>query len=270
MLNSALIPKAYACYNKSKRTLQKSSSGGVFFSIASTVIKKYKGVVYGCVIKNGDVFHSRTEDMKGLFPMLGSKYVRSNLKNTFEECKDDLSNDRYVLFSGTPCQINALYLYLDQQGINKEKLVGIDVVCHGTPKPFFWKKYLETNFGGRDISDISFRYKITKWDWKTFSFKTTNNIKVGGYISPYYSDPFIKAFLNNKILTESCFKCQCKGENRKADITLGDFWGIEKLNPKLENGRGTSFVILRHKNSFLMKIIKKHCVLNEVPYLDSF
>lgn len=255
------LPKAFACYNKKRAILKKSSSGGVFYALASSIINDYSGIVYGSVIVNGDVFHARTDSLNGLLPMMGSKYVRSELRNTYSECKVDLEKGKYVLFSGTPCQINALHFYLDRLNINKEKLISVDVICHGTPKPYYWKKYLELNFKSKDISNISFRYKKEGWE--------NYYIKVGDYESPFSNDPYMKAFLENKILFESCFNCQCKGENRKADITLGDFWGIGEIDHKLKNKNGTSIIIIRNSIDFVLSILRSKCVVNEVPYLSS-
>ena len=138
--------ETYACYIKSKRILESSSSGGVFFAIASTVINIYKGIVYGCVIKKGIVFHERTDNIDGLYAMLGSKYVRSELRNCFEKCKNDLLANKFVLFSGTPCQINALCFYLDRYNIDRNNLLTLDIICHGTPTKVSWQKYLDNNF----------------------------------------------------------------------------------------------------------------------------
>lgn len=260
-LSSTSLPRVFACYNKNKKILNKSSSGGVFYSIASEVITKYKGVVYGCVIDWDNVFHSRAETIDELMPMLGSKYVRSNLKNTFNECCDDLSKDRWVLYSGTPCQINALHFYLKNKSICTDKLLTVDIVCHGTPKIEYWREYLKVNFPKKQ-NPINFRYK--KHGWENFY------IKIGDYESPISLDPFFNAFLKNNILHESCYGCMSKGENRSSDITIGDFWGIDNIDKSLKNKNGTSLLVVRHKAHFILDILKRRkCKFVEVPYVLS-
>lgn len=265
------MPKVFACFIKNKRIHNLSSSGGIFYSIASAIINDYHGVVFGVVVDdNGLVYHKKASSLSDLLPMLGSKYVMSSLNNTFTECKDILLNNQYVLFSGTPCQINSLHFYLDRENINKEKLISVDVICHGTPKQEWWNKYLELNFYGKELTGISFRHKVSKWDWNVFKKTTSSlNIKIGNYIASFSEDPYIQAFLQNKILHESCYKCRCKGENRKSDITLGDFWGGSNVSKKFINKNGTSLVILRSNKSLLLHILKKYCVCHEVPFVDS-
>ena len=253
--------KAYACYNKNKKIVNNSSSGGVFYVIASHFITELSGSVYGAIIQNGNVFHSKATTLDEMLPMLGSKYVKSNLNNTFSQCKNDLENNKHVLFSGTPCQINALYLYLEKHKTPFEKLICVDTICHGTPKRKYWEQYLSLNFKNQDISDISFRYK--KHGWEEFY------IKIGKYESPIIADPYMLNFLNNRILDESCFNCSSKGDNRKADITLGDFWSINQIESRYKNKNGTSLIIIRKNHIFLTSILKKMCIINEVPFIDS-
>lgn len=258
--SSSVLPKAFLCYSKDKNVVKKSSSGGVFYSLASAVINKLKGVVYGCVIDWDVVYHSRAETIDQLLPMLGSKYVRSDLKNTFIECSNDLINGKFVLFSGTPCQIGALLHYLNIRNVPTIKLLTIDVICHGTPELKYWKLYLSTNFKNR-VDYISFREK--KDGWENF------NIKIGDYESSKNVDPYMVAFLNNQILSKSCFSCHFKGDNHKADVTIGDFWGINNVAYKFKNNNGNSLILIRNKINDVFELIKSNCFIQEVPYISS-
>ena len=193
--------------------------------------------------------------------MLGSKYVRSELRNCFEKCKNDLLANKFVLFSGTPCQINALCFYLDRYNIDRNNLLTLDIICHGTPTKVSWQKYLDNNFKGKEITDISFRFK--KYEWENYY------IKVGDYVESHDKDPFMVAFLDNLILCESCFSCECKGEKRLADITIGDFWGIDSVSPLYKNKKGTSIVVIRNHKGIIKSAIRKKCFMKRTPYVSS-
>ncbi len=259
--HDASVPVVYACRNKKGGVRRKSSSGGVFYALAAFAITQKSGVVYGCVIENGYVHHERAETISNVIPMLGSKYVRSDLKGCFILCAEDLQNNRFVLFSGTPCQINALHHYLDKNGVRKSNLVCVDVICHGTPKPNYWRDYLKQAFKDDDLANISFRYKAKGED--------SRFIRIGEYVASFENDPYIQSFLRNEILCESCFNCKSKGEQRKADITLGDFWGLENIDSRKKSGCGTSLVVLRNQTHLLLSVLTKECYLAEVPYVSS-
>ena len=252
-------PRVFACYNKSKKIIKKSTSGGIFYVFAHSIINDFKGVVYGCVMQNGKAMHVRAVTIDGIALMLGSKYVKSNLNKTFLECKKDLENQKHVLFSGTPCQINSLLFFLEMCKTDRSKLLTIDLICHGTPMPKYWNKYIESNFGGEPFLDVNFRFK-TKDNSKQL-------IKINNYISTYEENPFMSLFLENKIMMDSCYHCDYKGENRKADVTLGDFWEIEKVFSGFANKNGTSLVIVR--NRIAINLLKKTCKMLEVPYISS-
>lgn len=261
MNDKSLLPKCFACYSNKKDVLRNSSSGGVFYSLASAIVKKYKGSVYGCVINWDEVYHTRATTIDEILPMMGSKYAKSNLRHTFNECKNDLENGNFVLYSGTPCQICSLLTYLKKNGTCTEKLITVDVFCHGVPKIEYWKKYLATNYGNEKIESISFRYKQNGWE--------NYYLKVGKHLSPKKEDPYLNAFLKNMILDHSCFNCHFKAEDRLSDISIGDFWDIDYIAPKYKNKLGTSLLVIRKKEEFILSILRKNTIINEVPYLTS-
>lgn len=76
--------------------------------------------------------------------MRGSKYVQSNLGDTFSKIKDLLKENRKVLFVGTPCQTHGLFNYIGEN----DNLYIIDLLCLGvsSPKLFAeWIDYLSKN-----------------------------------------------------------------------------------------------------------------------------
>ena len=228
----------YFSKNLNKEIVKKSSSGGFFSLLANYVIEK-NGVVFGAIFdKDFNVVISHTEnDFSG---MLGSKYVKSSIKNTFAECKDFLENGRTVLYSGTPCQIVGLKAYLKK---DYDNLITMDVICHGSPVAEIWQYYLKSF--NKEIESINFRDKRESWE----QFHLTIKFKDGTEFSEnHHKNKYMKLFLENKILTEPCYKCQnCK--NSKADFTVGDAWLAQFKDTRFNDHQGTSCVISRTAKS---------------------
>ncbi len=241
--NSVLVKKCYAAKAKDDYIVNNSSSGGVFTILAKEIINN-KGVVYGAVLNIGDmeVKHLRINNLKDLNLINGSKYVQSNLDNIYRQVKADLDDDITVLFSGTPCQIIGLKSYLRKKYDN---LVCIDVVCHGVPSPLFFNKYtqfLENKYNSK-IKSVNFKNKTNGWNNSNIEISFDN----GDVLLEKISDNvYMKSFLNNTILRESCYNCNFKSNNSNTDITLGDFWGIENFtkNEKLLDNTGVSLIII--------------------------
>jgi len=133
------IPIAYACINKNEAVRLESSSGGIFTLIAEQVIDN-GGIVFGAGfnIDNG-VEHNYVETKGELYRFRGSKYVQSKTGDTYKQIKDHIKQGKEVLFSGTPCQVAGLKLYIGQP---YSKLFCIDIVCHGVPSPKVWEHYI--------------------------------------------------------------------------------------------------------------------------------
>lgn len=235
-------PRVYAFQNDDEEILYKCASGGAFAKLANDIIKQ-NGVVYGVVYdENMTVCHSRCDNIKDLEKMYSSKYVQSDTKETFKQTKQDLENGKTVLFSGTPCQIAGLYSYLQK---DYENLITVDLVCHGVPSPLVFEKYkqeiskkLKTN---DEILNIDFRSKINGWNPYSLNIETKqqNNINITSSKSRY-----MKLFLNNLNINTSCLNCQFNDFPRVADITLGDFWGVDNYDKSLNNNKGLSVIII--------------------------
>lgn len=225
----------YMAWNKDNTDRINGSSGGVFASIAKYVYKN-EGIVYGAAFdKNFKLHHVRTENVEELPPLLGSKYLQSDVGDIFKDVKKDLQDDKLVLFVGTPCQVYGLKLFLKKEYKN---LILCDFVCHGVPSQKIFDKYIENT---KDLESFSFRDKTH--GWITFSIrKKFNNGKID--ICKFPEDMYMKGFLNNLYLRESCYNCKFTNLNRHSDITLGDFWGIEKYYPDIDYQNGVSLVII--------------------------
>lgn len=254
----------YAAYNRDWNVRSKSSSGGVFFSLARNVLQK-GGVVFGAAFdSNYEVEHIGIEDECELKKLLGSKYVQSNVKYTYKEVKKQIENGKEVLYAGTPCQISGLRSFLDIEDLNKVTLVS--VICHGVCSPMVWRKYLSLKKGQYDkekITGISFRDK--KNGWRNFELDITLGDR--HYSQSHKRDIYMKGFLQNLYLRPSCYECKAKQNLDYSDVIIGDFWGIEKTYPEMDDDKGVSCVILNsRKGKKIWDNVKVEFVITEVTY----
>lgn len=262
--------KVYAAKHIDDKIRMKSSSGGVFSLLAEQVIEE-GGVVFGARFDEyWEVMHDYTETKDGLAVFRGSKYVQSRIGCAYQQAEKFLKGGRKVMFTGTPCQIAGLKRYLRKEYSN---LLAVDFVCHGVPSPKVWRTYLDETIAREGfekntvslhaynrkkfIRSIEFRLKST--GWKKFSFSLTlakavaegegNSVFLS---SPFYKNAFMQSFLSDFILRPSCYQCPVKSGKSGADITIGDFWGIEKINPQFDDDKGCSLVL--DYSNFLHKI----------------
>lgn len=270
--DSPIPLKVFAAKNKNVEIRVESSSGGIFSILAESVIDK-GGVVFGaCFDKNWDVIHDYTETKDGIAAFRGSKYVQSRIGNTYQQAEDFLKEGRLVMYTGTPCQIKGLKLFLKKEYDN---LLAVDFVCHGVPSPLVWRVYLQevvsnyfdisNNELSSVIKGINFRDKSTGWNKYSFVLILNNTSSVGEQdiilSSKYTENIFMKAFLLNLSLRPSCYNCPSKSGKSGADITLGDFWGAEKYFPDFDDDKGCSLCILYSEKAY--SYIKSKCELIE-------
>lgn len=227
---------AYAVRNGSEEELLSSSSGGAFALLARAVLDR-GGAVCGAAMDGGmRVVHRFIESAEELPALMGSKYVQSDAAGAYSKAKDYLESGREVLFCGTPCQTAALSAYL---GRAYAGLTLCGVICHGAPSPLVWRRYLASSARGKMPVAASFRDKRTGWRRYGVSVKTEDG---GERFSPAGSDPYMRAFLHDLDLRPACYDCRFRGTARHADLTLGDFWGVEKLLGP-DDDRGVSLVL---------------------------
>lgn len=252
----------YASYNKNDEILKNSSSGGMFTLFAECILKK-NGVVYGVIQENTyDVKFVRAENEKDLEKMRGSKYLQAHVNNIYNRVLQDLKEERYVLFSGTPCQIAALYNVLGKN--NYEKLYTIDVVCHGVPSNAVYQKYityLEYKFN-KKVTFIKWRDKINGWGPNRITLYFNDDSK---YTTVSRENPFQTGFLDNIYLRPSCYKCIYAKLPRIGDISLADFWGYDgKLLGDNQNKGLSAVIISSKKGNEFWEAIKKDLVVEKV------
>lgn len=237
-----------------------SSSGGAFMLMASEIINR-GGVVYGAVFDDSwEVRHRRCTDSQGLKEMQGSKYVQSNLDNSFRHVEQDLRNGIIVLFTGTPCQCGGLKEYLKLRKADDENLFLCDLICHGIPSPLVWGDYVKYRSENKKLAvggGINFRDKRKSWrDFRmclTYSDESSCTYRQN-------EDFFFIMFFHHLILRESCFECKFTSLDRVSDITIGDFWGLEESYPEFDDDRGTSVMLLNSdKGLTLFDSVKDNC-----------
>lgn len=256
--------EVYAAKNVNVEEQKESSSGGIFSVLANYVLDK-NGTVYGCAFNDDLVAeHIRIDNKKELYKLRGSKYVQSNTRNTFVEVKEDLLNDKYVLYSGTPCQIAGLKSYL---GKEYERLILIDILCHGVPSPYIFEKYkfwLEKKYNSK-IYNYSFRNKEKLYWGLGYGIKLKLKDKFK-YINGD-EDKYMYSFSKGITLREVCYNCKYCNKNRIGDITIGDFWGIEKIYPRLYDKYGVSLVIINSlKGKMIFKELCSNLNFEEIPF----
>lgn len=263
--SSPTLPlKVYAAQSYDEDLRHQSSSGGIFTLLAEAVIQE-GGVVFGAKFdKEWNVIHAWTEAIDGLAAFRGSKYVQSTIRDTYKEAKAFLQQGRKVLFTGTPCQIAGLKRFLRK---DYDNLLTVDVVCHGVPSPFVWQKYLDEMCSKGKITDISFRDKTN--GWSKYGFRLCSSaIKESCLLQPSSENVFMSSFLSRLSLRPSCHSCPSKNGKSESDLSIADFWGIEKYNSKFADNKGTSAVLV-HTNKGKELLDKTNALKEEHP-LEQF
>ena len=257
-------PYAYSCFNKEELVREKSTSGGIFTLLATDVINN-DGVVFGARFNDSfNVEHNYIDTIEEIKVFRGSKYVQSKIGYTFTEVKRFLEEGKEVLFSGTPCQIGGLKAFL---GKDYENLICIDIICHGVPSPMVWNKYKNEISNGKKITDISFRDKT--YGWKDYSFRMDFEDDTR-YFEKGTENKYIRGFIGDIYLRNSCYQCKFKSLHRQSDLTLADFWGIENINKQMDDGKGTSFVIVNSdKGSQISQRLRQKIEINKVDLNES-
>jgi coenzyme F420-reducing hydrogenase beta subunit len=265
LVNNNLPLETYVAINKNEDILLSSSSGGVFGALASLVFER-KGVVFGCAYNNDmEPKHICIDSSKDLGRIQGSKYVQSDINNSYSEVREYLKGNRWVLFTGTPCQIAGLKMFL---GKDYYTLITADIICHGVPSSSFFKgyiKYLDSILGG-EIVDIKFRDKSKGWGHTERVYYKQNGIIKDRLIQPFESY-YHSYFLSGDILRENCYECKYACSSREGDFTMGDYWGIEKAHPEIKKESGVSvFLVNSQKGKLLVDELMNYFYLTKSDF----
>ncbi len=225
----------YAAISKDSSIREVSSSGGVFAALAQAILDSH-GIIYGCAyVRNGsclDAVHIRVDKSEDISKIQGTKYVQSDTSMVYSKVKEDLTNGKVVLFTGTPCQVDGLGGFLHNK--KYENLYTLDILCHGVPSKGLFQdyiRYLERSKKAT-ISELKFRDKKYGWGAKGsidfYKNGQTTHIRLTPHDSSYY-----RMFLDAAFFRENCYSCKYASTHRVGDITIGDFWGFSEEHPDI-------------------------------------
>ena len=238
-LSKKEVLAVYAARAKDEDVVSISSSGGLFGTLAKSVLEK-GGIVFGAGFdSNLKLIHKSVHNLNSLSVLMGSKYVQSDIMNSYKEAKVEAEKGRQVIFAGTPCQCAGLVKFI---GKDYPNLLVVDFACHGVPSPLLFEKYLKFMSAEKEIDRVRFRDKTEN---KKTGLQISVTYKDGSvYRKNFTEDPYTLAFLENLTLRESCHNCSFKNFTSGSDITIGDFWGLEKTDSPLKEKDGVSLLIL--------------------------
>ena len=252
----------YSLIYKDANVVKQSSSGGAFTALSNVILKE-GGVIVGAVMESDfTVHHVLTCNAEIRDRMRGSKYVQSSMGNIYSAIKVALKSGKKVLFSGTPCQCAAVKSFF----ANKEgNLYIVDFLCHGVPNNRLFKEhisFLETQYK-KKIRKYYFRSK--RYGWNACSNTETHH-EDGSVGTKLINQAFLRFFSSSLSLRDSCFHCKYRSQNRCSDVTIADFWDVEKLTGK-NNYTGTSLVLTNtEKGNFLIKEANETIEISEFQY----
>jgi len=239
-------PKTLAAYAKDESVRLQSSSGGIFTILAEHILDD-GGVIIGVAQLDKVRFgHIVVENKTDLEKLRGSKYVQADVGLVYRDVRSLLKARRKVLFSGTPCQVAGLYAALGNVA-TFDNLFTVEVVCHGTPSVKVFEKYVAEIEKDKSALVKSTRFRDKRNGWRLFSMTSSLNTISGDcfqYSNTLWKDKFMRVFLKNVCLNTSCADCHYGKLPRIADITLGDYWNIASVHPKMDDDNGTSVVLL--------------------------
>lgn len=228
----------YAGYIEPSQMSRHSTSGGICTALSRLYIQQGYPV-YGAVFtKNWDLVHRRVKGVEELEQFSGSKYLQSSVSpEVYEGIEELLKQGKNCLFIGTPCQCGGLANYLTAKNVPTETLLTVDFMCHGVPSPVLGKKfitYLQSK-SQKKITYYNFRSKAYGWGGldRELEYADGSAKVVSAALCPLH-----RWFGKHLSLRESCFSCRYRTKNRAADITVADFWGLEKYYPELPSKQG--------------------------------
>lgn len=232
-------PPVYAV--KASDDIRKLSTSGGVFTVLSDFVLSLGGTVYGAAYTdNLKVVHTRAVTVEQRNAQRGSKYVQSELSDTFKQIKADLANGQHVLFSGTSCQVAGLKSYL--RGVDTQKLLLIDILCHGVPSPAVFADYIALieKERGKKVAQYHTRAKDKGYRFNEKIVYTDGSCEIKTRLSEVWSD----LYYSLNALRPSCYNCKYVGTPRVSDITIADFWGIENVAPDFYDDRGVSLTVI--------------------------
>lgn len=256
-------PECHAFWAKDE--IRKISSSGGVFTVAAEYILNQGGYVAGAVYReNYSVCHDIISDKAELWRMRGSKYMQSDVGDIYKRVKALLEQDKLVLFTGLPCQVAALYAYLGNK--KYDKLYTIDLVCHGITSQKVFDKFHKDVLHGKKMTDLQFKAK-EPWGWHPGTNATFEDGTK--YSQPAEKCPYFIAYLKNISKNKTCGRCQFNKLPRQADLSIGDYWMVDKFNPAFNDKKGTSEILVNNaRGAELLEKLRPEAQLLELASLD--
>ena len=257
--------KCFAVKHKDFSVVNASRSAGAFTAFSDYILDN-DGVVYGAKLDADLVVrHHKALNKEERDSFRESKYVQSELEGVFKNVEEDLKSGKLVMFTGTGCQCDGLRAFLKTKCVNTEKLILVDIVCHGVPSPKMFKEYLQWNEKKYHsaVQDFKFRDK-QKYSWGEGIEKLTlanGKVKYQDYFTGSLFDFFIRP---------SCYNCKYTTPYRNSDITFADFWGSEKSAPEFTDYKNGCSLVLLHseKAEKIFESVKNSVSYKEVSVED--
>ncbi len=218
--------KAYCGYIQNDSLLRQSASGGLATCMAQTTMKS-GGICYGVSYTEDfkGAKYIRVTDEAGILKLQSSKYIKAKMtREILTSIGEDLNSGKQVLVIGLPCEIGMVKGFLEKEGIPSDNLLTADLICHGPTDPKVAETYidfLEKKYGSK-IVKFSVRYKNPNWT-PGYLFAEFENGK--RFLKKFFDTDYGTAF--SMMPLEQCFHCAFKGDNHRADITVGDYWGVD-------------------------------------------
>lgn len=255
--------ESYAAWNKDDTVRRKSTSGGLYHVFASHILSM-NGYLVGCVYSDDykSAYHTYTDSEKGLQKLMGSKYFQSDTGGIFAKTKDLLATGKPVLFVGTPCQVAALQSYM---GNTPDNLYTIDFICRGVTSPMLQKKKIEyyEELGHSKVT--SYKDKHKKYAWIDFGAQICYENGKEKFVSRW-KDQILHCFIQKDLsMRKSCYSCQFKLGNMKSDLTIGDFWGIDRVTEKDLRDGVSALIVNTNKGQLLVNTLRDKLYLGKRP-----
>lgn len=256
-------PKVYGCCHNDIVIRFDSTSGGLFSALAQEMYKQ-KGYVSGAIYtETFDVVNFISNDKKDLKRLRSSKYLQSNAEGLYRRIKELLQAGEKVLACGSPCQMAALRSYLRK---DYDNLLIVDFVCRATNSPKVFHKYLESLEAQYGAKIVAVKDKNKDHGWHSLARKITfDDGQV--YYGESHVDDYRRGYHLNVYERPSCYDCKFKGMPRMSDITLADFWGLDRVDPSMDKNLGTSLVLINsQKGELFFEKIKSKLVIKEYTF----
>lgn len=262
------LEKAFAFKSYDHNMLLNCSSGGAYGEICKAIDSMHSNIVfYGAAFDSSFTVNQRyVETLDETKVFYGSKYVQSRMNFAYQTIEKQLLENKYVFFSGTPCQVDGVKRYLSIKKINDDKLITVDIMCHGVPSEKVWKDYLNYTEKKYKSTIVDYSFRAKELGWKNYPMKIAFANRC---INNKFEDrTYINLFRSHLIFRESCYKCKFATKDRTGDITIADFWGVEQCIPGIDTTEGVSLVLPNTlKGNNIVNQMKKTGLLLESDYL---